>query len=344
MLRGVLKMEERILKKLSGQFYTISNPFKNNYFFKWYKNMLNSYNEQNLEFLEPFAGTNNIIKLIEELNLPQPSNWKCYDIKEPETNKTPEYKIEPKDTLKDFPKGYKVAITNPPYLAKNKATSLNSNNFDYSYDDLYLKSLDLMLKNVDFIAAIIPESFITSGKYQSRLYCIISLEMKMFNDTEVPVCLALFNKEETEDFFIVKNNINVGMYKNLQEYLIEFNSGINWKFNDEKGNIGLYAVDNTDKESIKFVKGSEIKNEIKISSRAITKISGCDFKNDKELEAFIKKANKNLEKYRNETNDIFMTSFKGLRKDFKYRRRLDYKTARNILNKTYIEIFGENYE
>ena len=39
-----------------------------------------------------------------------------------------------------------------------------------------------------------------------------------------------------------------------------------------------------------------------------------------------------------------MTSFKGLRKDFKYRRRLDYKTARNILNKTYIEIFGENYE
>ena len=220
MLRGVLKMEERILKKLSGQFYTISNPFKNNYFFKWYKNMLNSYDEQNLEFLEPFAGTNNIIKLIEELNLPQPSNWKCYDIKEPETNKTPEYKIEPKDTLKDFPKGYKVAITNPPYLAKNKATSLNSNNFDYSYDDLYLKSLDLMLKNVDFIAAIIPESFITSGKYQNRLYCIISLEMKMFNDTEVPVCLALFNKEETEDFFIVKNNINVGMYKNLQEYLI----------------------------------------------------------------------------------------------------------------------------
>lgn len=336
-------MEEKIFKKLSGQFYTISNPFKNNYFFKWYKNINNYYNLSDIEFLEPFAGANNIIELIEELNLNKPRGWKCYDINETELNKTPEFSIIKQDTIKNFPKGYKIVITNPPYLAKNKATILNSTNFDYNYDDLYLKCLDLMLANTEFIAAIIPESFITSGKYHDRLYCVISLEMKMFNDTEVPVCLALFNKEKTDDFFIVKNNLNVGTYSKLKEYLINYKSDICWKFNDKNGNIGLYAVDNHYEESIRFVKGEEIENEIKDSSRSVTKISGYQFKKEEDLERFIKIANEILKKYRQNTNDIFMTSFKGLRKDFKYRRRLDYKTARNILNKAYIEL-GDSYE
>ncbi|WP_197021678.1 hypothetical protein [Ureaplasma diversum] len=331
-------MKENVFKKLNGQFYTITNPFKNNYFFKWYNNINKICPIQDLTFLEPFAGSNNIIKLIESLNLEQPKSWKCYDLNLPETNNCPEFEIICQDTIKDFPKGFAVAITNPPYLAKNKATQLQSKNFDYSFDDLYLKSLDLMLKNVDFVAAIIPESFITSNKYHERLYCIISLEMRMFEDTDVPVCLALFNKEQTEDFFIVKNNINIGYYKDLGENLITYTSNIPWKFNDPNGNIGLYGVDNNQSESIKFVKGSEIKNEkIKTSSRSITKISGLKFESESELEAFIKEVNKNLKKYRDSTNDVFMTSFKCLRKDFKYRRRLDFKTARNILNKTYLE-------
>lgn len=337
-------MLENNYKKLSGQFYTITNPFKNNYFFKWFKNIENYYNIIDLEILEPFAGSNNIIKLVEELNLSKPKNWKCFDINIPNINNIPEYEIILQDTIKDFPKGYKLVITNPPYLAKNKATILDSNNFDYNFDDLYLKCLDLMLKNCDFVAAIIPESFITSNKYQDRLYCVISLEMKMFDDTEVPVCLALFNKEKTDDFFIVKNNINIGYYKELKKYLIEYKTNINWKFNDNDGIIGLYGVDNTNEESIKFVKGNEIKNKIKNTSRAITKISGLEFKKEKELENFIQKLNKNLKEYRNSTNDIFLTSFKGLRKDGKYRRRLDYKTAKNILNKTFIEIFNIEIE
>ena len=46
-------------------------------------------------------------------------------------------------------------------------------------------------------------------------------------------------------------------------------------------------------------------------------------------------ANELLATYREKTQDVFMTSFKGLRADGKYRRRLDFKTARAILAKAY---------
>lgn len=342
----ILKKEKEILnseklKKMYGQFFTVSNPFKNNFFFKWYNEIDKKYGIEELEFLEPFAGENNIISFIQNLNLKQPKSWKCFDINKSLDNKVDEFKIEIRDTIKDFPKNYKVVITNPPYLAKNKATALKISHFDNNYEDLYMKCLDIMLKNVDYIAAIIPESFITSKKYQERLYGVISLEMRMFSDTDCPVCLALFNKNETEDFYIIKNNEIVGTYSQLKKHIEEFKTSIDWKFNSTFGNIGLIAVDNTREESIKFLKGEEIENEIKQSSRAITKISGLEFQNSNERFRFIEKLNKNLREYRLITNDVFLTSFKGLRKDLKYRRRLDYKTAKNILNKTYIEIYGE---
>jgi len=45
-----------------------------------------------------------------------------------------------------------------------------------------------------------------------------------------------------------------------------------------------------------------------------------------------------LSEFRKETHDIFLTPFKGLRKDLKYRRRLDYALARNIVNQVYFSI------
>jgi len=49
-------------------------------------------------------------------------------------------------------------------------------------------------------------------------------------------------------------------------------------------------------------------------------------------EAAIEKLNENLIKFREETKDIFLTPFKGLRKDKKYRRRLDYALARRLIS------------
>ena len=40
-----------------------------------------------------------------------------------------------------------------------------------------------------------------------------------------------------------------------------------------------------------------------------------------------------LNEYRDKTHDIFLTSFKGLRKDGVYRRRIDFRTVKCIMNK-----------
>ena len=125
------------------------------------------------------------------------------------------------------------------------------------------------------------------------------------------------------------------MYSNLKSYLLDIkNTKIDWKFNDSDGSIGLYAIDNTKSASITFIDGKLIsKEKIKNTSRSVTRISGLPENID--LNMFIDNCNQILDEYRENTKDVFLTSFKGLRKDNMYRRRLDFKTAKKILNLAY---------
>ena len=108
-------------------------------------------------------------------------------------------------------------------------------------------------------------------------------------------------------------------------------------FNDKNGNLGAKTVDSQKKEDCKFFYGENINPDlIKVSSRSFTRISGLP-KNINRDE-FIKKCNEILSDYRKSTKDIMLTSFKGLRKDGKYRRRLDFKTIKFILNKALKEL------
>ena len=66
-----------------------------------------------------------------------------------------------------------------------------------------------------------------------------------------------------------------------------------------------------------------------ISSRSITRIS---LNKNYNLDKLIKILNTNLNYFRKSTYDIFLTPFKGLRKDNMYRRRLDYKLARKLIS------------
>ena len=133
---GVIEIKtiERDNKILNGQFFTITSPFNHDLFFRWYELIENVESEI---FIEPFAGSNNIIKMIEELDLPQSKGWKTYDIDPPSYNAVPEFNVFKQDTIEDFPKGHKVGITNPPYLAKNSATRRNMPFPDTEFDDLY---------------------------------------------------------------------------------------------------------------------------------------------------------------------------------------------------------------
>lgn len=324
-----------------GQFFTITNPFEVEPFEQWIKT---AEIDDDTVFLEPFAGANNIVNMIEDIGIH--NRWDCFDIvPNNELNKS-RYLIRRRDTLKFFPKRYKIAITNPPYLAKNSATRSKIEYPKTEYQDLYLYSLDKMINNVDYCAAIIPESFITNLIFKDRLIMVISLTCKMFDDTDCPVCLALFSptkdKEKfdlsEEDFIIYSMNEKIGKYSELKERVsLKKKIDIKWIFNDPNGNIGLRGVDNTKCQSIKFVNGEEIDpKRIKVSSRSLTRISGLPKKYD--LDLFISLLNKNLNSYRAITHDVFLTPFKNLRDDNKYRRRLDFETARFILNSTILEM------
>lgn len=336
------KTDER--KKSLGQFFTITNPFNIDIFYRW-MNLIPEEKKETL--LEPFAGTNNIVKMIKDLGFKY--NWSCFDIVPNKCSAVPELSITKQDTIKDFPRNYSVAITNPPYLAKNSATRAGIKFPETSYDDLYKVSIDIMLKNLDYVAAIIPESFLQANMFHNRIYAFTSLTSKMFEDTECPVCLVLFiptkqkvelNLEE-DDFFIFRNNEKIGEYKELEKRKLSANIRIDWKFNDPNGSIGIRCIDGTRTPSIQFLEGKEInQNKIKPSSRSLTRISGIPA--DIVLKEFIAKCNEKLKEYRRNSADVFLTAFKGLRKDNRYRRRLDFKTARTIMNSVIEDMRKEN--
>lgn len=333
-------------KKLHGQFYTTANPFANDLFMKWFEKIKD---HKNQVIIEPFAGSNNIVQMVGEH---YQNKWACFDI-EPnnEMNKVLAYPIIQNDSLLSFPTGFNVAITNPPYLAKNSATRDGLPFPDTEYDDLYKYALSVMLKNVGYAAAIIPESFTTQNLFHDRLFGIATLNCRMFDDTECPVCLAMFIPEEDKqrlrlenDFHYYKGNVSLGYYSDIQAKLEKYakeNQQANWKFNVPSGEIGLYAIDSTKSKSIRFVEGEEIAEEkIKHSSRGVTRITGVPI--GVPVDDVIKQANKVLDSFRTETSDLFLTSFRGLRQDGDYRRRLDFTLAKMILNRSVSRVGGSH--
>jgi hypothetical protein len=302
-------------KREKGQYFTVYNPFVFDCFKEWAR----EFNLKNKIILEPFAGSNNLIKMLQDINLC--NSFQSYDIK-PQS-----LEVLYKDTFLDFPKNFQVCITNPPYLARNSAKRRNLNFPKTKFNDLYKYSLDKCLQNCDYVGAIIPASFLNSKLFRDRLSHYILLNTKMFNDTEHPVCLALF-KPKSNEVEIYEDNNFIGSLSELESY-VPNTKNKNMIFNSKKGELGLFAIDNTIKASIYFCDGNKIpKERIRVSSRSITRIeTGCE--NTAKL---IKNLNEYLMDFRQKTSDIFLTPFKGLRADGKYRRRLDYAMARRIIS------------
>lgn len=319
-------------KRLHGQFFTVTNPFSCNSFFEWLKSIPKW---DKATYLEPFAGSNNIVSMLRSLDRDNP--WACFDIEPPAIEDPESPPVVRRDTLLDYPTGYSVAITNPPYLAKNSATRRGLNFPETQYDDLYKLALHVMLENTPYVAAIIPESFITQSLFLDRLHSVESLTCKMFDDTEVPVCLAMFvpadTKAQPTDFSIYASDQLIGTYSQLREF-IDFQQpvrSLSLRFNEPSGQIGLKAIDGNIRASICFLPGSEIdSSDVKVTSRSKTRI-GVEGLSTQQVQKLIAEANRILEVRREKTSDVFMTAFKGLRRDGRYRRRLDFAQARNIL-------------
>lgn len=321
-------------KRSYGQYFTINNPFIFSSFKNWLIKAVKDTSETKI--LEPFCGANHIPNLVEEAIEDSFSwEWDCYDIDPNVIHKNKStHKIKIMDVFKKFPTDSNIIITNPPYLAKNSAKRRSMDFPNIIYDDLYKFSLDLCLSNANYVAAIIPESFIVQNLFHNRLSAVISLTMKMFNDTECPVCLALFVPEKNNlDFAIYSNDIFIGNYLSLIKNKNFGDNTYPLKFNDKDGEISLFAIDNNKEDSIYFDLGDKIPVEkVKETSRSYSRIK-LPFEFTKEdICDIIKVSNNILAQFRSDTHDIFITSFKGLRKDGYYRRRLDFTQAKQILS------------
>jgi hypothetical protein len=302
-------------KRTKGQFFTIKNPFDCQPFAAWGRRA----GLPKETVLEPFAGSNSIITHLE--NLGSVKRWKSFDIEPQATG------IKRRDTIADFPNGYNVCITNPPWLAKNIATFHDLPFPDTPFDDLYKLALTKCLDNCGYVAALVPESFIRAELHQTRLHTFISLTESMFSDTKHPVGLALFDPVSIKDVIIYSGKERVGLLSELKKYQPQDPTKPvpKIRFNDPSGNLGLIALDNTKEASIRFCDVRELKDyEVSDKCRHITKIS-VPWRVD------IDKYNKILKTFRDATKDVLLTCYRGIRKDGMYRRRLDWNFARNII-------------
>lgn len=295
----------------NGIYYTeLKNPFKSDYFVEW----INKNKIKDDVILEPFAGGNNIPHFLNHLK------FKSFDIVPTDKN------VIKRDTILYFPKNFRSCITNPPWLYKSSAKRRNLEFCpNCSYDDIYKYCIELCLKNCDYVCALLPASFINSNLFQERLSCITFVTKKLFTETDSPTCIATFNKSVNDDILIFEDNNFLGSYNEFKKYLPP-KSNLNLKFNAKEGELGLIGIDNTKEASIKFLKGSDIKKDIKNTSRSITRIKGIDLNSN-----FLRRINDYVYEFRKNTKDVFLTAFKGIRADGHYRRRIDYNLARNII-------------
>ena len=311
-------MLRKVNKRARGQYYTVGNPFSLRPFLNWSEHI----DLPSKRILEPFAGSNNIIKTLKENGLCK--QFSSYDIVPTDR------KVVQRDTIQFFPEGFDVCVTNPPWLARNSATRRGLDFPNTNYDDLYKHCLELCLKNCNYVAALIPASFLQSGLFKKRLSDYILLHDRgMFNDTDNPVCLALFGAESNSSINIYYDNSFVGYLQDLECKLPMPIQNRHIRFNDPAGNLGFISFDSVSRASIRFCEVEEIKEyPVKVSSRFFTRIGG-EFGNVSEM---IDNLNRRLESFRKETHDVFLTPFKGIRKDGHYRRRMEFALARRFIN------------
>lgn len=303
-----------------GAFYTQGNPFIFEPFKKWFSQLNNA-----IPILEPFAGTKQIAKLVDEAGLS--AEWNFFDI-DPSLQG-----VAKNDSIANFPQGYEAVITNPPYLsfhfARRKGLKLEKTLF-LGYQSLYQTSIQLALNSSPYVAMIIPESFITSGLFTERLQAVISLPFEMFSDTDMPTCLALWGAESTADFEVWRQNKFLGNYSELVGVLKPTECARRIKFNEPLGNLGFRAIDDSVSPSIYFCEPHEIPLEkVKVSARLLTRVH---VENIDDVDGLRTEVNQLISIWRKQTQDVALTAFKGIRRDGLFRRRLDYANARALLS------------
>jgi len=313
-------------KKSLGQFFTRGNPFRFAPFRAWAR----AAGLPGARLLEPFAGANHIVSTLRAGGLCGAVD--SFDLEPAHAD------VARRDCIADFPRGYRVTVTNPPWLARNSATrsgiSFPGDGADAGdqHDDLYKYCLEACLAHCDYAALLMPASYLQTNLRFDRLHTYILLHEMHFNDTENPTCLALFTPHGARNINLYHDNTRIGDLAALAKHLPVAKTDRRARFNDPDGALGFVSFDNTRAPSIHFCRAGELSDyTVKHSSRFITRISG-KFGNAREVDRLIARLNHAICDFRANTRDAFLTPFKGIRRDGAYRRRMKFKMARNFIN------------
>jgi hypothetical protein len=307
-------------RRCRGAFFTVGNPFTVQAFSAWLAGT-----DPAAVVVEPFAGAAALPRLMAEAG--HVRTWAMYDIAPAADG------VVANDSLRSFPPGFAVCITNPPYLsahvARRRRLDVDMDIFD-GYASLYQTALDRCLASCAHVAAIVPESLITSGMFRDRLSDVVSLPGPMFTETTMPVCLALFGPDPVPASRLWLWDELLGDVGNLCAPPAERPCGSRVRFNVVDGQIGLRACDSDSGPTIAFCEPAEIPaDRVNAASRLITRIAVDRLATD--AQSLIAAANAELARWRTATGDAALTPFCGSRSDGRYRRRLDYGSARALL-------------
>ena len=311
-------------------------------------NNLIKYIPNDVKLIEPFFGDGDLFNLF-------PNHlWEKYDIKEKEN-------VILQDTLLNPPEyNGKWVITNPPYLAKNKAQDKNIFN-KYGADDLYKISLLTMLESEGGIL-IIPTNFLTDEKTGNIRNQFLDqfeiLEMNVFTEpvfetTTYSVCSFAFkrkNKSKTLQTFTInifpKNEqVKISIYpeynyrlagefyNSLENTKVIFGRLTREKSNDYITNIKLYGLDTrTERIRVEFEPNHYYGKESDRIYATFTCKKELSEKQEKEL---VLEFNKQLEEFRKQYSDLSMTNYRDYN-----RKRIGFTFAYQLLSK----IYSEKYE
>lgn len=327
-----------IKKKKLGQYFTKKNL--------WLKpHIINFIKMSGCEIAyDPFAGNGDLLKVSEEYGI---KNIKGLDI-----DNNLNWDIN--DSLIHIPHiDNAIIITNPPYLTKYSASRKHitiDNKYFKNHTDLYQLAIDKMLESQDYIVAIVPETYINSKYFEknlSRVYSVTILTENPFDDTENPVCIVCFDNviKNPPEVKVYADNEFLNDYSYFKDLKLTPKNKYSIRFNVQKGKIALRAVDlTTNDKKIKFYSKEDLNYDLtKVgnSSRLITIIDlDCS---DIDIKKLVEECNRLLEDYRKKTKDVTLSPFKGNTKDGKRRRRLDYRTARCIIENAITNLRSEVY-
>lgn len=303
-------------------------------------------NEANL--IEPFVGDGDLLSLFPN------HTWEKFDIEKKDDSVQQDTLLEPPNYTN------KWVITNPPYLAKNKAKDKTIFT-KYNVDDLYKAAL-ISIMDCEGGILIIPTNFLTderSGVIRSKFLNQFEIkEMNVFTEpvfttTTYSVCSFAFKRksENISNSQSFKINI-IPSYKQVEvvvyseyEYRLAgefYNTLSNTKnifsrlvgstSKDYITNIKLYALDTRlERIRVEFepnhYKGKE-------SDRTYATFTCKKILNEEQEKNLIKEFNKQLENFRSQYFDLSMTNYRDYN-----RKRISFTFAYQLLSKVYYDLY-----